>query len=209
MLKFENVSKQFSKQFILSNFSFEIHQGDKVNISGRSGIGKTTIFRLILGFEEPDTGTIYFNQKPLTNKTVWDIRKQIAYVSQDLSIGNGKVSALFNSTLSLKENLKNKIASTNEIKPLMAFFNLPEALLQKSIDELSGGEKQRVALINALLLKRKIFLLDEFTSALDKALKEKVFNYFFQNKEFTVIYISHDDFLPQNVELKTIELEKP
>lgn len=74
MLQFNNIFKRFSEQFVLQDFSFEVKPGDKVNIAGRSGIGKTTLFRLILGFEKPDSGTIMYKGKPLTDKSVWDLR---------------------------------------------------------------------------------------------------------------------------------------
>jgi putative ABC transport system ATP-binding protein len=208
MLLFNNISKRFSEQFVLQNFSFDLKEGDKVNIAGRSGIGKTTLFRLILGFEKPDAGTISYKGKLLNDKSVWEIRKDIAYVSQDLNIGQGCVSVFFHDTLNLKANHKHKVGADTEIKSLLAYFELPEAILEKQLEELSGGEKQRVVIINALLLKRKVFLLDEISSALDKNLKEKVLSFFLKNPEFTVLYISHDAYLPEGVELRTINLEE-
>lgn len=207
MFSLHQVSKRFSENFVLNDFSFEIAAGDKVNISGRSGIGKTTLFRLLLGFEKPDNGEIFFENEPLTDVSVWNVRRRVAYVSQDLNIGRGKVQAFFDETLSLKVNLPHKPNSPAEIKHLLKYFELPESILGKNIEELSGGEKQRIAIINALLLKRRIFFLDEVTSALDKSLKTKVLDYFLLNPDFTVLYISHDNYLPSGIELKTLKLD--
>jgi len=207
VFKLKNVTKQFSEQFVLRDFSVEIRKGDKVIVSGRSGIGKTTLFRLLLGFEKPDSGEIYFDDRLLDDDTVWKLRRKVAYVSQDLNIGHGNLQTFFNETLALKANLSSKKPAHESLNALLAYFELPETVLQKNIEELSGGEKQRVAIINALLLRRTIFLLDEITSALDKSLKSKVMDYFLQNPYFTVLSISHDNYVPTGVVTKTLKLD--
>jgi putative ABC transport system ATP-binding protein len=75
---------------------------------------------------------------------------------------------------------------------LFAFFDLPLKILKEDYVNLSGGEKQRIALIVALLLKRDIFLLDEATSSLDRELKLRVIDFFTHRPEWTVLSISHD-----------------
>lgn len=207
VFKINKITKQFSEQFVLRDFSFEIQTGDKVIVSGRSGIGKTTLLRLLLGFEKPESGEIYFENRLLDDASVWELRRKVAYVSQDLNIGRGNLQVFFNETLTLKANLANKKAAFENLNELLAYFELSVALLQKNIEELSGGEKQRIAIINALLLKRTIFFLDEITSALDKSLKSKVMDYFLLNPTFTVLSISHDKYVPTGVVTKTIKLD--
>ena len=207
MFRLEHLTKQFSDQFVLEDFSFDIQEGEKIIVSGRSGIGKTTLFRLLLGFEQPDSGKIYFENELLTEISVWNLRRRVAYVSQDLNIGRGNLQTFFNETLSLKANVEQKSNSLGELEELLNAFELPDTLLQKNIEELSGGEKQRVAIINALLLKRNIFFLDEITSALDKSLKSKVLDYFLLNPTFTVLSISHDNYLPAEAITRTLKLD--
>jgi len=207
MFRLEHLTKQFSDQFVLEDFSFDILEGEKIIISGRSGIGKTTLFRLLLGFEQPDNGKIHFENELLTEITVWNLRRRVAYVSQDMNIGRGNLQEFFNETLSLKANVEYKNGSLEELEELLNSFELPDTLLQKNIEELSGGEKQRVAIINALLLKRNIFFLDEITSALDKSLKSKVLDYFLLNPAFTVLSISHDNYLPAEAVTRTLKLD--
>jgi len=108
----------------------------------------------------------------------------------------------------LKANVLQKSNSKAEIQKHFACFELSEDILSKNIEELSGGEKQRIAIINALILNRKIFFLDEITSALDKVLKARTLDYFLQNPDLTVLYISHDSYLPTGVELKTLKLDE-
>lgn len=207
MFTLEQLSKQFADNFVLNDFSYEISEGDKLNIAGRSGIGKTTLFRLLLGFEKPDSGRILFNGELLTDEKVWEVRRLVAYVSQDLAIGRGVVRRLFDETLSYKANLQHKHEAEKEITRYLSFFELPETILEKNIEELSGGERQRIAIVNALILKRKIFFLDEVTSALDPALKAKVLDFFLGNADFTVLYISHDNYLPESTLVRTLKLD--
>ncbi len=208
IFRIENITKRFSEKFVLRNFSFDVSLGDKINISGRSGIGKTTLFKLLLGFDSPDEGKIYFQDSELNDSAVWDVRKKVAYVSQDLNIGHGKVISLFNETLNYKANLHQKTKAEKEIRNKLIFFELPENILDKNIEELSGGEKQRIAIINSLLLNRNIFFLDEVTSALDIINKKKVLDYFLGEPDFTVLYISHDDYLPENASVKILKLDR-
>ncbi len=208
IFRIENITKQFSEKFVLKNFSFEVADGDKINISGRSGIGKTTLFKLLLGFDSPDEGKIYFNDTELNETEVWNVRKHVAYVSQDMNIGHGKVQSLLDETLNYKSNVHQKKEAESEISNLLIFFELQKDILVKNIEELSGGEKQRIAIINALLLQRKIFFLDEITSALDQKLKRKALDFFLTNPNFTVLYISHDDYLSENTNVRILKFNE-
>jgi putative ABC transport system ATP-binding protein len=123
----EHITRQFSEKFVLRNFSFSVSSGDKLNIAGRSGIGKTTLFRLLLGFDRPDSGTIYFEGEPLTEERAWAVRRKVAYVSQDLNIGRGRVQQLFDDTLSLKPII-HFASNRNKSSPdIYSFCNCPTA----------------------------------------------------------------------------------
>lgn len=191
MIRFENVHIQFKDTALLQNLTFAVEQGGKVLFYGKSGIGKTTIFRLMLGFERVQKGTIYFNDHQLDAKTVWDIRQKTAYVSQDPDIGSGRVRTMIDMIFSFRAN--HTVGLDKDMVPeLMDFLRLPASTLDDEYEKLSGGEKQRIALLIALLLKRNIFLLDEVTSSLDAELKKKIIHFFAQNKTWTVLAISHD-----------------
>ena len=100
MIRFENVHIQFKDTALLQNLTFTIAHGGKVLFYGKSGIGKTTIFRLMLGFERTQQGTIYFNDHPLDAQTAWNLRQMIAYVSQDPDIGRGRVRTMIDAIFS-------------------------------------------------------------------------------------------------------------
>jgi len=205
MIRFENLEVTFNNNTIIKNLNFDVAKGDKLLIYGKSGIGKTTIFRLLLGFEKIQKGSIYFLGKPLNEKTVWELRKKIAYVSQDLDIGGGNVFNLIRNIFSYKTNI-NVPFDKERLKELLSFFRLKKDILDDDYEKLSGGEKQRIALIIAILLNRDIFLLDEATSALDNELKEKVIEYFIGNKNWTVLAIAHDRHWLNQPGLKIIKI---
>ena len=207
MIRFENINVKFNDDYLIKDLSFTVEKGEKFLIYGQSGIGKTTIFRLLLGFEFPQTGEIYFEEKALDVKTVWDIRQKVAYVSQNLDIGGGNVSRLIQRVFSYKANAHITV-SDDRLKEQLSFFRLKESILREDFEKLSGGEKQRIAIIISVLLGRNIFLIDEATSSLDIELKERVIKYFIENRAWTVLAISHDMHWLNRSGLRVVNLDK-
>lgn len=207
MIEFRNVTKSFSEKFLLQDFSMMIHDNEKVQIQGKSGIGKSTLFKMIMGFENPDRGEIWIDGIRLDENNCWDFRKKIAYVSQDMQIGFGTVEQLFHDTWKLKANLPVLKYAKGKLYDMLDLFELSHHILQQQIDKLSGGERQRIAIINAVLLQRKYLLLDEFSSALDVRMKEIVFHFLMAQNENTIIFISHDGLHADHQNIKIISLE--
>ncbi len=194
MIKFKNISLCYDGKKIINNLSFEIDKGDKVVFYGKSGSGKSSLFNLLLGFVEPDSGEIIFQDKRINEKNIWDIRKKIAFIDQDVSLGSIRIVELFNFVSRLKVNAKLDF-DRKEIGFLLSYFELGngiDEIMNKETGELSGGERQRLALVISILLKRDVFLLDEVTSALDSELKKKVVDYFIGEKAVTCLVSSHD-----------------
>ncbi|WP_456324802.1 ABC transporter ATP-binding protein [Desulfonauticus submarinus] len=207
MLEFKNIDLKFKDKIIFSNFNFKVSPNEKIVLVGKSGCGKSTLFELALGFKQPDKGEIIFYGEPVTSNSIWEIRKKIAYVDQRVSLPNQKVSHFIDFVFSLKHNSCLKPKNT-EIIHCLRLFELNEDIFQKQIDDLSGGEKQRLTLAIAVLLKRKIFFLDEVTSSLDVKLKQKVVEYFFNTQDITVISISHDIEWQKHLKAKIFDVEK-
>ena len=205
MIRLNDITVKFNNAYILKDFNLTIEKGEKVLISGKSGIGKSTLLKLLLGFTLPDKGSIHFKDSILDKDNIWEFRKNVAYVSQDLDIGEGEVRELINNIFILKSNSEAAF-NKNSLTELMHIFELDEDILSKNYEELSGGEKQRIVIIISVLLKRDIFLLDEISSALDENLKKKVINYFLDQKDLTVIIVSHDTYHIQKKQLRTINL---
>lgn len=190
MLDIRNISVSYDGKMILSDFDLSVSRGEKILIKGRSGIGKSTLFRLIMGFGVQNSGEISLDGVPVDSDNIWDIRRRVAYVSQDTDIAEGKVSDLIDEVFSFKANKDNP--AKDDLEKIMKQLSLSSGLLDKEYMKLSGGEKQRIALVLALISGKDIFLLDEVTAELDADLKQKVVEMFFNNSQWTVLSISHD-----------------
>ncbi|WP_243685036.1 ATP-binding cassette domain-containing protein [Methanosarcina barkeri] len=125
----------------------------------------------MLGFTKPSEGTIYFRNRVIDSKTCWEARKEIAYIVQDTDLGEGKVKSLLDEIFSYRAN-KEKL-DHEKLRAFIRELELEDDILEKNFQELSGGEKQRIGILIALLLNRNIYLLDEVTSALDAKLKKE------------------------------------
>jgi len=187
-----NVSVVFNEQPIFASLSFEVSRGEKVAISGISGKGKSSIFNVLLGFEQRFTGEILFEGKPLTPTTIHRLRTQVGWLPQELN---------FLSTLTVKEFLyapfeyqanKANRPHSEVIEQWFDAIDLKPDILNHPLSAISGGEKQRVGLITVLLLKRSILLLDEPVSALDAATKQKVIDLLLSDSQLTILSSSHD-----------------
>ncbi|ERT69929.1 MULTISPECIES: ABC transporter ATP-binding protein [Cetobacterium] len=190
MINFKNISLKFNDKIILNNFNLIVNAGEKILISGVSGKGKTTLLKLLLGFSTPNSGSILVDNLELNEQTINIIRNKIGYMPQSTPFLNVKVEKLIHTIFNYKENLKTKLDMSILIQTLKE-FNLDSNILSKNINQLSGGEKQRLAFVIIILLDRKIWILDEITSSLDQDMKEKVINYIL-NTNKTVILVSHD-----------------
>ncbi len=190
-LKIENLTLQFGCQTVVENFSLSIDKGQKVLITGNSGSGKSSLLRCLMGFITPRQGQICIQGTPLEGKSVWHLRRQMAYVAQEPQLGSGKVRQLLMQPFMWKANHLLSYDADLTLQLCRRFY-LSETLLGKDITELSGGEKQRIALISAILLHRTVYLLDEMTSALDAESKEAVLDYWGQRTDLTVLMVSHD-----------------
>ncbi len=187
----QNLSLRLGDKLLFQNFNLEVATGEKVLIKGPSGSGKSTLLRLLLGFQKPDEGEVRIDGELLSQENVWSLRRRMAFVSQDLNIGSGKVKDFIRDIYGYRAN---RHLTYHEEHILAKFdqFDLEPAKLDQSISKLSGGEKQRVALVVALLLDRELYLLDEVTSAIDEALREKIIACLASLEGKTMIVVSHD-----------------
>lgn len=190
MINFKNISIKFNNKIVLHNFNLVVNTGEKILISGVSGKGKTTLLKLLLGFNTPNSGSVLVDNLELNEQNINIIRNKIGYMPQSTPFLNINVEKLIHTIFNYKENLKTKLDMNLFIKTLKE-FNLDSSILSKDINQLSGGEKQRLAFVVIILLDRKIWVLDEITSSLDQDMKEKVINYILDTNK-TVILVSHD-----------------
>lgn len=190
-IEIENITVKFKRRTLLDRFSLSVTSGERVTLTGRSGSGKSTILQCLLGFVLPAEGSILIEKEKITSASIWKIRRKLAYVAQEPDLGTGTVREVLDRPLKFKANshLNCDISTSHELFDRLL---LPRSLLQSQIRELSGGEKQRVAIISSIMLQRKIFLLDEVTSALDKESKQALVEFFISLPDITVLSVSHE-----------------
>lgn len=167
-IEFRDVYLSFDDKQILNGVSFTVRRGETKIILGRSGGGKSTIIRLVLGLLKPDSGQILIGGEDITHNTeteMMPVRQKIGMVFQE--------GALFDS-LSVYENVAYRLREQNveeeeiepEVRRMLQFVDLEDAI-EKMPDELSGGMRRRVGIARALIGDPQIVLFDEPTAGLD------------------------------------------
>lgn len=166
-LKIENISKIFEKGRGVKNISFQLEKGELVSFLGPSGCGKTTLLNIIGGFVKNDSGSIYLEDKDITEYP--PEKREIVTVFQNYALFP-HMNVVENVKYGLKYRGYNKEEQIKLAKEYLKIVGL-EGYEKNSVGELSGGQQQRVALARALVLQPKILLLDEPFSNLDAKLK--------------------------------------
>ena len=198
MIEFKKISLNHNGKEIFSNLDLTILKNEKVLIQGKSGIGKTTFLKLLLGFETIDSGTIYFNRQKIDKFHIKNIRKQIFYLSQDIDLKEGPVDYLIEEIL---EANSIEDPGSRYLNKHLNFLELSPELLKENVSKLSGGERQRIGLLICILLDRPVWLLDEPTSALDNTMKNKIVSYVLEQNK-TIVIISHDTVWSKNEKMR-------
>ena len=190
LLEFQNVSFNSDNKVILEDISFSVEPGDFVSIVGPSGSGKSTLLKLCSNLISPDNGDIIFNGKNYTDYNPVDLRKSIMYCFQTPYLFGKTVM----DNIEFPYSIRNIKPDFTRVNSLFTMFNMSSDYLKRDVKNLSGGEKQRIALIRSMIFMPKILLLDEITSALDvdnTLIVEKVIASI-NNEGTTVIWITHD-----------------
>lgn len=216
MIKFQNITKVYHSQekepiVALSDVSFEIEKGEFASIVGKSGAGKTTLVKLLIGEEKPSRGRIFFNRKciqEMGQKELQNFRRKIGVVHQDYR-------------LLLKKNVRENVeyvmqvigASNRDI-----LRDVPQVLEIVGLSsrqgnfphELSGGEKQRLAIARALCHRPEVIVADEPTGNLDLYNTFEIINLLkkIHRLETTVILSTHNKEVIDSLEQRVITLEE-
>jgi len=148
---------------ILDDITISINSGDYISIVGPSGSGKSTFLKLCCHLISPATGQILYRNKSIEEYNPTDLRKDISYCFQTPYLFGDTVM----DNISFPYSIRNSKVDFSRVEELFTVFKIDINYLNKDINNLSGGEKQRIALIRTLLFRPEILLLDEVTSALD------------------------------------------
>ena len=192
ILEVKNISKKYQNKegeiLALKNVNFRVKKGEFVSIIGPSGCGKSTLLSIIAGLEEKTTGEIY-----IEGEKVNGISSKIGYMLQRDCLLEWR-NILSNTMFGLEVKGKKDNVNKEYVLELLKKYNLYE-FKDKYPSELSGGTRQRVALIRTLAVKPKILLLDEAFSALDYQTRIMVTNDIYsilRKEKITAIIVTHD-----------------
>ena len=173
MIEIKNCCKSFGSQTVLRNVSLNIPAGRIIGVSGASGIGKSTLAKILCGVMPPDAGEVFLDgQLLVSEKSNYDRRRglsiQMVYQQPHATLDpSQKIGAGLRELISYHHLAENKKAAETLIADILVQMQLPTKILAHLPQQISGGEAQRVALARCLLLRPKLLILDEATSMLD------------------------------------------
>ena len=191
-VKFDKIDKSYDgKELVVKNLNLNISEGEFLTLLGPSGSGKTTTLMMLAGFENPTSGEIYLDSKPISSITPH--KRGIGMVFQNYALFP-HMTVFENLAFPLRvrkmsnEEIEKKINKALSMVSLTTFEN-------RMPNQLSGGQQQRVAVARALVFEPKLVLMDEPLGALDKNLRESMqyeLKHIHENLGVTVVYVTHD-----------------
>lgn len=191
ILRLEGVGFKTDDAVILNNIDLRIRAGEFKLITGPSGCGKSTLLKIIASLLSPTSGEIFFNDTDITTLSPENYRQQVSYCAQTPALFGDSVY----DNLVFPWQIRNKQPDPKALIADLERFGLADNTLEKSINELSGGEKQRVSLIRNLQFLPQVLLLDEITSALDESNKRNVneiIHRYAREQNIAVLWVTHD-----------------
>lgn len=190
IIELNKVSYQVEDKQILKEIDLHVAEGQRITLTGPSGSGKSTILKLVASLISPTQGQINFQGKDVAQLDPISYRRQVSYCFQQPSLFGTTVT----DNLRFPFELRDEPFNQQQAVELLWKVDLDESYLNKKIETLSGGEKQRVALIRNLLFPPKVLLLDEVTTGLDensKAIVHKLIRNYHQEGT-TILEVTHD-----------------
>ena len=184
---------------IIQNLSLTINKGERIGITGASGVGKTTLFNIILGLYRPTTGAIYIDDEQLCPSNIRKWQNSIGYVSQSVFIADTTLIENIALGCNSKSIDLERINQVIELADLTNFVSsLPDGIYTRIGEQgskISGGQRQRIGIARALYKNSKILFFDEATSSLDNKTEENINNAIhklsLKNSSLTIVIIAH------------------
>ena len=193
-IELTNVSFRYDERepYIINDLSLKINAGEYIAIVGKTGCGKSTLIRLLLGFEKPEKGAIYYDSKNINSIDLRSLRRKIGTVTQNGSLFNDDIYS--NIVITAPELTLQDAWDAAEIAGIADDIRRMPMGMHTMISEgqggISGGQKQRIMIARAIAFKPKILIFDEATSALDNMTQKKIADALDQLK-CTRIVIAH------------------
>ena len=193
MLQIEDASIAYGNDVLFSNFNLQLKRGEIASISGSSGCGKTSLLNAILGFTPLKEGRITVNDIVSDKNSIDLIRKQIAWIPQELVLPLEWVKDMIQLPFSLKANRATPF-SERQLFNCFEELGLERELYYKRVNEISGGQRQRMMIAVASMTNKPLIIVDEPTSALDPEMVGEVLDLMKELAEdgMTMVVVTHE-----------------
>ncbi|WP_010670402.1 iron efflux ABC transporter ATP-binding subunit FetA [Pantoea agglomerans] len=207
LLNVQDVAFSVGDRQLLKPVSLQLYQGDCVLLTGPSGSGKSTFLKILASLITPTSGQLFFRNSDITTLRAEAYRQQVSYCFQTPQLFGQTVY----DNLALPWQIRRQKPQRDKLVAALENVNLSPDMLNKPVEQLSGGEKQRVGLLRNLQFMPEVLLLDEVTSALDEENRLSVLsliNRIAAEEKVAVVRISHDVNDIQQAE-QVLRLEPP
>ncbi len=203
---------------VFENLGFTVAAGQFILVRGVSGAGKSTLLRLVCRLNRPQSGSILFKGRNIDDLPPSELRSALGYVAQVPQIIDASVRENLLLPFSFAANRKKNVPGEEELRKMLDDFYLGDISPDQSAMKLSTGQKQRLAIMRAILQQPELLLLDEPTSALDTESAAMVFSIMEQlnvSKGMSMVTVTHTEYRPEKVvpvfyrlENRTLNLER-
>lgn len=210
MIYFNNVTKQYRDNMSLDDVTISIASGEFVSVVGHSGAGKTTLTKLILAEESPTEGTIFFESTDihkLSNKDLINFRRKVGVVFQDFRLLSNK-TAYENIAFAMEATGKDDLEIAEDVPHVLELVDLTNRATHFP-HQLSGGEKQRLAIARAIITQPELIIADEPTGNLDPVNTNEIINILKKINDLgtTIILTTHNRSVIDQIKKRVITLE--
>ena len=194
-IRLKEVKFSFKNKVIFNEINLEISKGEKILIYGDSGEGKSILLDLLCGFREPSFGEILINGKKINNQLLKSLQNKIGLISQNISLINFSLIENIGFGKKMNEIDINKVKKSLKLAGLEEFCDDQKLLdfkINSDFRNISEGQAKRIGLARLIYFDKRIILLDETTANLDKKLEKEILVDLLNNKDITLILVSHD-----------------
>lgn len=204
ILKLNNLHYEVENKKIIEDINLTVDKGEIVTIIGPSGSGKSTLLKLVGSLILPTKGEVLYAGKNIYDIKMTEYRQEVSYFFQNALLFGETVE----DNLRYPYEIRSETFNQTKAEEMLENLQLDKSILTKSINSISGGEKQRVALVRNLLYQPKVLLLDEITSSLDaqnRAIVKDHLKRLQSQDDITVLMVTHNEKEIENAD-RTIEI---